>query len=73
MPRKSTCRCPELEQSSPIDDIGNVVEAVSDDAISSEIFNVEIVGVLQLDCYKSCLKCKARVEPLSPHLGKCSS
>ena len=55
-----------------IDDIGDVIEAASDDAISTEIFNVEIVGVPQLDCYKSCLKCKARIELLSPHLGKCS-
>lgn len=31
-----------------------------------------IVAVLQLDSYKSCLRCKARVEPESPPLGRCS-
>ena len=56
----------------PIDNIGDVVQPVSENASSTDIFNVEIIGVPQLDCYKACLKCKARVEPLTPHLGKCS-
>lgn len=56
----------------PIDNIGDVVQPVSEDITSTEIFNVEIIGVPQLDCYKACLKCKARVEPLTAHLGKCS-
>ena len=45
---------------------------MSEDTTCSEIFDVEIIGVPQLDCYKACLKCKARVEPLTTHLGKCS-
>ena len=56
----------------PIDNIGDVVQPVSKDITSTEIFNVEIIGVPQLDCYKACLKYKARVEPLTLHLGKCS-
>ena len=54
----------------PIDDIGDVVQPMSEDATVTEIYNVEIIGVPQLDCYTDCLKCKARVEPLTPHLGK---
>lgn len=34
--------------------------------------NAVIVAVLQLDAYRSCLRCKARVEPSSPPLGRCS-
>ena len=30
------------------------------------------LGVQQLDHYKSCLQCKARVEPLSPPMGQCT-
>lgn len=58
---------------SPIDDIGDVVEPVSKVVTLTEICNVEIIGVPQLDCYKACLKCKARVEPVTSHLGKCSN
>ena len=34
--------------------------------------NVTIIGVPNLDIYKACLQCKARVEPLTPPLGRCS-
>ena len=33
---------------------------------------VQIVGVPQLHSYNACLQCKARVEPLTPPLGRCS-
>ena len=56
----------------PIDDTGAVAEPVMADAAYTEIINVEIIGVPQLDSYRACLKCKARVEPLTPPLGKCS-
>ena len=35
------------------------------------LFEAEIVGVPVLELYNACLKCKARVEPLTPHLGRC--
>jgi len=34
--------------------------------------DVNIVGVPMIDAYKSCLQCKARVEPITPPLGKCT-
>ena len=62
-----------------IDDIG----AVDDDipSVSENLMmlkSAQIIGVPQLDSYKSCLTCKARVEPDSPHdqgspqLGRCT-
>ena len=36
------------------------------------IKNVTVAGVPYFDTYKSCLQCKARVEPNSERLGKCS-
>ena len=53
-----------------IDDIGEVEQPTS--STVTEISNPEIIGVPQLDTYKACLKCKARVEPLTPPLGRCS-
>ena len=35
-------------------------------------YNVQVIGVPQLDNYKSCLQCRAHVEPLSPPLGNCT-
>ena len=56
-----------------IDDIGDVAK----DFGSSEeeilvLQNVTVVGVPYLGSYKACLSCKARVEPQTPPLGKCS-
>ena len=45
----------------PIDNIGDVAEPVMADVPSTKIFNVEIIGILQLDSYKVSLKCKAQV------------
>lgn len=32
---------------------------------------VQVVGVMQIDSYHSCLLCKARVEPCTPPHGRC--
>ena len=47
-------------------------EPLPDDDEYTKIHDVQVIGVQQLDSYKSCLQCKARVEPLSPPLGKCT-
>ena len=57
---------------SPINNIENTVTPLPDDDEYTTIYNVKIVGVPQLDNYRSCLQCKARVEPLTPPLGKCT-
>ena len=36
------------------------------------LFEAQIVGVPGLELYIACRKCKARVEPLTPPLGRCS-
>ena len=36
------------------------------------LHDVQIVGVPQFHSYNTCLQCKARVEPLTPPLGRCS-
>ena len=59
----------------PIEDIGEVEQADSDsefELVNSQISDVQIIGVPQLDTYKACLQCKARVEPLALPLGRCS-
>ena len=59
-----------------IDDIGDVQESDSEtdepQPHETRLSNVWIIGVPQLDSYKSCLMCKARVEPMEPPLGRCS-
>ena len=54
----------------PISDIGEVTQG--DGEKDETMNNAVIVAVLQLDAYCSCLRCKARVEPSSPPLGRCS-
>ena len=57
----------------PIADIGNIkTSEQSNDDQDQTILNAVIIGVLQLDSYKSCLRCKARVESISDTLGRCS-
>ena len=56
----------------PIADIGEVQHYPHVPDNIETITNASIVGVLRLDNYKSCLCCKARVEPCSPPLGRCS-
>ena len=52
----------------PISDIGEVTQGDGED--DETMNNAVIVAVLQLDGYRSCLRCKARVEPTSPPLGQ---
>ena len=52
--------------------IENTIKPLPNDDEYTTIYNVQVIGVLQLDNYKSCLQCRARVEPLSPPLGKCT-
>ena len=55
-----------------IDDIGETVlndEVLQDD--KEELTDAEIVGVGYLEKYKSCLRCKGRVEPVSKGIGRC--
>ena len=56
-----------------IEDIGET--AINDELLQDdkeELKNAEIVGIASLEQYKSCLRCKARVEPASRGLGRCS-
>ncbi len=56
---------------SSTDDIGDVAEQVdSDETLVLE--SAVVVGMLHIDVYLCCLGCKARVEPLTPPLGKCT-
>jgi len=52
-------------------DIGTIVEATPEEE-ETTIDSVQIVGVPLLDVCKSCLQCKARVEPMTPPHGKCT-
>ena len=36
------------------------------------LHGAKIIAVLSLDSHKACLRCRARVEPASPPLGRCS-
>ena len=56
----------------PIGDIGAVAEQGDRDDELWVINNVTVAGVPYFDTYKSCLQCKARVEPHTERLGKCS-
>ena len=56
----------------PIEDIGAVAEQGDKDDELWVINNVTVAGVPYFDTYKSCLQCKARVEPHTDRLGKCS-
>ena len=54
-----------------IDDIGTVAQqSDTEEVITLE--NVMVIGVPHLNIYKGCLNCKARVEPLTHPLGRCS-
>ena len=55
----------------PIPDIGEVARDDAGHQLHT-IRNATIIGVLQLESYRSCLRCKARVEPITPSLGRCS-
>ena len=54
-----------------IEDIGRVVCAC--DAEEETILReVCVISVPEMETFKACLKCKARVEPMSTLLGRCS-
>ena len=55
---------------STIDDVEDVKTAAADDEIV--LHEAQIVAVSQLDSFKACLHCKARVEPSSDDYGRCS-
>lgn len=56
-----------------IDNIGSVQQQLDQDlAKGYELSDAQIIGVPQLDTYKACLQCKARVEPQETPLGQCS-
>ena len=59
---------------STIEDIGNTATFEETMNKSMTITEAQIVGVQQLDKYKSCLRCKVRVEPqpLDSGCGRCS-
>jgi len=56
----------------PIEDRGRVAEKGERDDELWVINNVTVAGVPYFDTYKSCLQCKARVEPHTDRVGKCS-
>lgn len=51
-----------------IDDIEDA-KMVDDDMM---IQDAQVIAVSQLDSHKACLRCKARVEPSSDDVGRCS-
>ena len=52
---------------SQIEDISEVIQEVIElDQAHKSIFDAEVVAVVQLDKHKTCLRCKARVEPATP-------
>ena len=58
-----------------IDDVGEIKDvelAVGVQESLREITDAKVVAVERLQEYKACLRCKGRVEPLSPPLGRCS-
>ena len=56
-----------------IDDVETQVTIATADGNILTPDHVKIIGVPQLHNYKSCLQCRARVEPLSLALGKCTN
>ena len=62
-------------QITEINDMGNVELRPTDDeddTLNNEISSPQIIAVPHFDSYMACLQCKARIEPLTPPLGRCS-
>ena len=56
-----------------IPDIGQVKDVTADNIEeNTQLFEAQVIGVVHLQNYKVCLRCKARVEPATPPLGRCS-
>ena len=53
-----------------INDLEDTVDEIQTDDEHTTLYNPQIIGVTDLDNYRSCLQCKARVEPQTPPLGK---
>ena len=56
----------------PKNDLEDTVDEIPADDEHTTLYNPQIIGVTDLDNYRSCLQCKARVEPQTPPLGKCT-
>ena len=54
-----------------IDDIADV-DVVDEEDDEQTLTNVSVVGIQKLDTYRSCLRCKARIEPTDSTTGRCS-
>ena len=55
-----------------IEDLGDIKMPDEDEDEDDCTTDVRIVAVPQLDGYRSCMICKAQVEPSVASLGKCS-
>ena len=66
---KSLTMAKEGSEIIPIEDIGAVAEQGDRD---DELWVINNVTVAYFDTYESCLQCKARIEPHTDCLGKCS-
>ena len=58
-----------------IEDIGEVedfIDTLEEQQQRRTLHDAQIIAVPYLDSYKGCIHCKARVEPISPLLGRCS-
>lgn len=53
-----------------IETLAHCVETSIDEEVT--LHNVTVIGVPELDSYKTCMKCKVRVEPSLPTWGSCS-
>ena len=57
----------------PIFEIGEVKTSDEMECPPDEqIEDADVIGVPQLHAYKCCLTCRARVEPMTPPMGKCT-
>ena len=58
-----------------IEDIGEVedfIDTMEEQQQRRTLHDAQIIAVPYLDFYKVCIRCKARVEPILPLLGRCS-
>ena len=69
--KKFVSKAKEGSEAIPIPDIGNIVNRPTQ-VQDEQITNAQIIAVPQLTKHKSCLRCKARVEPGEPPFGSCS-
>ena len=61
----------EGSQVLPIADMG-VVKQLDGEEKLEELGEAKVIGVMQLEMYWACLRCKGRVEPLWSLFGRCS-